>query len=74
MSDLTILKWDSFEMLKLLFILTFDELFTFNCFSRMNSLMLRVRLRYFEVNILKSVQSCQRLYFQKNIIEKCLIL
>ena len=53
MIDLIISNLVFLNVLKSLFILTFFELLTFYCFSRVNSLTLKVELRCLEINIFK---------------------
>ena len=53
MINLIVLNFIFLNVLKLLFMLTFFKLLTFCCFSRINSLMLKIELRYFEINIFK---------------------
>ena len=50
--------------------LTFDELFTFNCFSRVNSLMLKIKLRCLEINILKECLKLLSLIIWRRIVDE----
>ena len=50
--------------------LTFNELFTFNCFFRMTSLILRVKLHCFEINIFKECSKLLSFILSKSIIDE----
>ena len=65
MINLIILNLVFLNILKLLFTFIFFKLLTFHCFFRMNSLMLKIKLRYFEINIFKIFKIVNVYIFKK---------